>query len=259
MDTLVQDLPFDATRLRALHAASLGGEGVSMEPAMQLALDANFGSVARWREAFAASAKALGSGPGWVLLCFQPLEGTLVHQWATEPTPAVADGVPILALAKSEHSDHLQQGAAKGSDVQAFMAHIDWAAVYARYQHAVHAASEAHGTSLDDAAAARLVATALATGAAQAQGALVIDVRRAGVYAKAAATLPGAQWRDPALVGTWAADLPRERELLVYCVYGHEVGRATALRLHAAGLKARYLNGGIDGWQNAGRPVQAKT
>ena len=29
--------------------------------------------------------------------------------------------------------------------------------------------------------------------------------------------------------------------VVVYCVYGHEVGRATALRLRAAGLEAHFL------------------
>lgn len=41
-------------------------------------------------------------------------------------------------------------------------------------------------------------------------------------------------------------------------IYGHEVGRATALRLRAAGLQARYLRGGFDGWQAAGRAVEPK-
>jgi Fe-Mn family superoxide dismutase len=30
------------------------------------------------------------------------------------------------------------------------------------------------------------------------------------------------------------------------------------MRLRAQGLKARYLRGGIDGWQAAGRPLEAK-
>jgi superoxide dismutase, Fe-Mn family len=41
-------------------------------------------------------------------------------------------------------------------------------------------------------------------------------------------------------------------------VHGHEVSRATALRLRAAGLNARYLRGGIDSWQAAGRPIVDK-
>lgn len=64
--------------------------------------------------------------------------------------------------------------------------------------------------------------------------------------------IPGAHWRDPARVEQWAADV------LVYCIHGHEVGRATALRLRAAGRRARFLRGGIDDWKSAGRPVADK-
>ncbi|WP_254787183.1 rhodanese-like domain-containing protein [Variovorax sp. OV700] len=75
---------------------------------------------------------------------------------------------------------------------------------------------------------------------------------------KATTTLPGARWFDPAAVDSWAAQLPPDRELVVYCVYGHEVGHSTAMRLRAAGLNARSLRGGIDGWKAAGRPLEAK-
>ncbi len=208
-----------------------------MEPACTLALDANFGSVERWREAFTASAKASGGGAGQMLLVFQPRDGTLVNQWVTDPEHPLAGGAPILTLELRDPT-RLPDASAY---VDAFMADIDWAAVYSRYQHAVHAASEAHG------------ATAEAMG-----DALVIDVRRAGVFEQAGTVIPGAQWRDPAAVGSWAAELPTDRAVVVYCVYGHEVSRATALRLRAAGLHARYLRGGIHGWQADGRPTQIK-
>lgn len=227
--------------LHELYFASLGGDGQAMEPACALALSASFGSVERWREEFTACAKALGGGSGWMLLVFQPREGTLVNQWAADHTHTLAGGVPILALDMYEHAYHLDFGAAAGAYVDAFMAHIDWAAVYARYQHAVHAASEAHGATVEDIG-----------------DALVIDVRRAGVFEKADTVIPGARWRDPAAVGTWAAELPSDRAVVVYCVYGHEVSRATALRLRAAGLNARYLRGGIHGWQADGRPTDSK-
>jgi Fe-Mn family superoxide dismutase len=227
--------------LHELYFASLGGDGSTMEPAMRLALDANFGSFERWREEFVACAKALGGGSGWMLLVFQPREGTLVNQWAADHTHALAGGTPILALDMYEHAYHLDFGAAAAAYVDAFMGNIDWAGVYARYQAAVHAASEGFGSTQDDAA-----------------GALLLDVRRAGVYEQAATMIPGARWCDPASVGQWARDLPPDREVVVYCVYGHEVGRATALRLRAAGLNARYLRGGIDGWQSAGRPLTTK-
>jgi Fe-Mn family superoxide dismutase len=224
--------------LHELYFASLGGDGRTMEPAWAMALDANFGSVARWREEFVAMGKALGGGSGWVLLAFQPREGTLVNHWAADHTHALAGGVPILALDMYEHAYHLDHGAAAGAYVDAFMDNIDWAGVYARYQQAVHDASEPFGASQDEAA-----------------GTLVLDVRRAGVFEKATTMVDGAQWRDPADVARWAAEQPADRPLTVYCVYGHEVGRATALRLRAAGLDARFLRGGIDAWQAAGRAL----
>lgn len=227
--------------LHELYFGSLGGDGVTMEPAMKLALDANFSGVERWREEFVACAKALGGGSGWVLLVFQPREGTLVIQWAADHTHAVAGGVPILTLDMYEHAYHMDYGAAAGAYVDAFMDNIDWAAVYARYQRAVHAASEPIGAGQDELG-----------------DALLLDVRRAGVFEQARTMIPGSRWCDPGAVGTWSADLPAGSDVLVYCVYGHEVGRATAMRLRAAGLNARYLRGGIDGWQAAGRPLVDK-
>ena len=227
--------------LHELYFDSLGGDGRKLEPAWDLALKANFGSVERWRDEFVAMGKALGGGSGWVLLAFQPRDGTLVNQWAADHTHALAGGVPLLALDMYEHAYHIDFGASAGSYVDAFMDNIHWAAVYQRYQHAVHGASEAFGASQDEV-----------------QGALVLDVRRAGVYQGASTRLPGADWHDPSAVDSWAATLPADREVVVYCVYGHEVGRATAMRLRASGLRARYLRGGIDGWQAAGRSVEAK-
>ena len=228
--------------LHELYFASLGGGGQEMVPAMALALRASFGGVERWREEFVAMGKAQGGGSGWVLLTFQPREGRLLNQWAADHTHAVAGAVPILALDMYEHAYHMDFGAAAGAYVDAFMANIDWAAVYFRYQHAVHGASEP-----------------LSAGPADVGKALVIDVRRAAVFEQAATRLPGAQWRDPSEVSQWAAELPADRELIVYCVYGHEVGRSTAMQLRAAGLNARFLQGGIDGWQAAGLPLESKT
>ena len=105
----------------------------------------------------------------------------------------------------------------------------------------MHGASEPFAASQDDLATAQ-----------------VIDVRRAGMFDKAETLISGASWRDPAAVAAWAHDVPRDKEVVVYCVYGHEVARATVLRLRAQGVKARFPRGGIDAWQAAGRPVDPK-
>jgi Fe-Mn family superoxide dismutase len=228
--------------LHELYFASLGNGPQPMEPAWALALAANFGSGERWQAEFAACGKAQGGGSGWMLLAFQPREGTLVNQWAADHTHAIAGGVPLLALDMYEHAYHMDYGAAAAAYVDAFMGNIDWRAVYGRYQAAVHAASEPFACD--------------AAGIGDAQ---VIDVRRAAVFEQAETMIAGAARRDPQQVAAWSADLEPGRPVLVYCVYGHEVGRATALRLRAAGHDARFLRGGIAEWESAGRPVHTRS
>jgi superoxide dismutase, Fe-Mn family len=198
-----------------------------MPPPMELALCASFGSFAQWRDSFLAIGAAHGAEAGSVELVFIPGEGALRNRWAAGA--ASGHGNALLALPLPVEA---------GS----FVAGIAWPAVYERYQHAVHAASEPFAARQDDVG-----------------DALVLDVRRAGIFATAPTMLPGASWRDPAAVREWAGALPTGRELIVYCVYGHEVGRATALRLRARGLNARFLEGGIDAWQSAGRATVPNT
>ena len=90
------------------------------------------------------------------------------------------------------------------------------------------------------------------------QGATIFDVRRAAVFEAAVTVLPGAQWRDPAAVQQWSESLEQDQPIVLYCVYGHEVCRATALRLRSQGRNARFLRGGIDAWQKSGLPLVPK-
>ena len=87
---------------------------------------------------------------------------------------------------------------------------------------------------------------------------LVFDVRRAEIYAEAPDVIPSAVWRDPRNCGTWGRDLPKDREIAVYCVHGHEVSQGAAKALAALGHSVRYLAGGIEGYRAAGGRVTAK-
>lgn len=231
----VRPAPFDPASLRALYADDAGGEGRPMEPATRLALEAGFGSVERWRDGFVAAARAAGEGDGWALLVFGPRDGSLTNRSAVDAAGA-ADGVPLLALDVREHAR--RTGAEADRCAEAFVDGLDWARVHARYRAAVDAAT-----------------APLAAAHADVEGAVVLDVRRAGAFAQADTMLPGARWRDPALVARWAGDCAGDREVIVYCVHGHEVSRATALRLRAAGVNARFLAGGLEGWRAAGRAL----
>ena len=87
---------------------------------------------------------------------------------------------------------------------------------------------------------------------------LLLDVRRAAVFEQATHMLPGATWRDPAAIERWASELPRDREVIVYCVHGHAVSQAATARLREQCIRARYLSGGLEGWRTAGLPLVAR-
>ncbi|MES2105513.1 MAG: Fe-Mn family superoxide dismutase [Pseudomonadota bacterium] len=226
--------------LHELYFSSLGGDA-PMSPAMALAIAASFGSVERWRAEFVAMGKALGGGSGWVILSYLPRAGRLVNQWASDHTQCLALGSPILALDMYEHAYHVDYGSNAAAYVDSFMQNVDWKAVELRYAQAVHAASEGMGAPAE-----------------AAETALVLDVRRAGIFANADTMLPNAQWLDPECIDQWMHQLPRDKEILVYCIYGHEVGRNSTVRLRAHGFNAKFLEGGIDAWKSAGRPMEAK-
>ena len=89
-------------------------------------------------------------------------------------------------------------------------------------------------------------------------GAMLLDVRRKATFDAARQMLPGAVWRDPELLAQWLPGLVSGQALVVYCVFGHQVSRGLVLRLRAAGIDARFLRGGMDAWQQDGRPLVDK-
>ncbi|WP_370153316.1 chromate resistance protein ChrB domain-containing protein [Ferrovibrio sp.] len=86
----------------------------------------------------------------------------------------------------------------------------------------------------------------------------LIDVRREERYAEAADVIRGARRRQPDSLPLWAGSLPREADIVVYCVHGHEVSQGAAAGLLQRGFRARYLADGVEGWRAAGGPLQEK-
>lgn len=79
---------------------------------------------------------------------------------------------------------------------------------------------------------------------------LVIDVRRSQAFKAATEMIAGALRREPEAVGAWAKALPKASTVVVYCVHGHEVSQGVAQALIGCGIKAHYLEGGIEeGWK----------
>ena len=78
---------------------------------------------------------------------------------------------------------------------------------------------------------------------------LLLDVRRDAAFFKSPLMLAGAQRCKPEDVASFAALQP-SREVVAYCVYGHNVSGDAVTTLLAAGWDARRLAGGIAGGED---------
>lgn len=87
----------------------------------------------------------------------------------------------------------------------------------------------------------------------------LIDVRRVADRDASAEQLPGATWHNPEMLADWAATLPKDKEIVLYCVRGGSVSNGVVDALQAQGLNARFIEGGIEGWKAAGGVVAPRT
>ncbi len=81
--------------------------------------------------------------------------------------------------------------------------------------------------------------------------AILFDVRRKGDYDADRQVIPGAIWLDPERIAQWSVDLPKDREVVLYCVRGGSVSNAVVDRLREQGVNARFIEGGIEAWKGA--------
>jgi rhodanese-related sulfurtransferase len=87
---------------------------------------------------------------------------------------------------------------------------------------------------------------------------LVFDVRRESDYAASNETIPGALWKNPDKIDAWIGAVPRTLDVVIYCVRGGSVSNSVVDRLLAAGVKARFIEGGLEAYKAAGGKVAKK-
>ena len=85
----------------------------------------------------------------------------------------------------------------------------------------------------------------------------LLDVRRSSDYEADPNIIKGAVWRDPEKIGDWGGQIPKDHRTVVYCVKGGAVSRSVTDRLRGEGLNAVFLDGGLRGWIESGRPTNA--
>jgi len=235
--------------LHELYFINLGGDG-KLPAVVTAALETNFGGVHQWRREFAAAARALAGGSGWVVLNYSPYDGRLHNHIAIDHSHAMVGAVPILVLDMYEHAYHLEFGANAAAYVDAFMRVIEWATVAERLIGATGGGQRREADTeqtLPSISVEEL--RVLMQGERQVQ---VVDARPANYVSKDPDTMPRAVWRDPERVDEWCTELSPEAPVFVYCAYGFEVGCRVATVLRERGFDARYIRGGLAAWYGAG-------
>lgn len=89
-------------------------------------------------------------------------------------------------------------------------------------------------------------------------GVMLIDVRRKADLDADSSKLPNAIWHHPEQIEIWSAQLPRDKEVVLYCVRGGSVSNSVLDNLRGKGINARFIEGGIVAWKEAGGEVVAK-
>ncbi|MBO0759139.1 MAG: chromate resistance protein [Bradyrhizobiaceae bacterium] len=87
---------------------------------------------------------------------------------------------------------------------------------------------------------------------------VLVDVRREDEFGADEAMIIGAVRRSPETFAHRPYVLPKGRDVVVYCVHGHEVSQGVAGALQEAGTKAAYLEGGIADWKAQDLPTRRK-
>ena len=87
------------------------------------------------------------------------------------------------------------------------------------------------------------------------RGLVILDVRRKADYEAEKHLIPGAVWRDPEQIDSWSADIPKDREVVLYCVKGGSVSQSVTDRLRRQNVKAGYVKGGLKAWRESGGEV----
>jgi superoxide dismutase, Fe-Mn family len=251
--------------LHEIYFESLGGHGdnpptgLEKPPAgLTHALERDFGSVAAWHAEFTAMAKALAGGSGWVILAWSDRLGRLINTWAADHAHGLPAATPILALDMYEHAYHLDFGGKAGAYVDQIMANLNWERIGARYRLAIGEEGDEdkfflpYGAPAQDEARISAEELKAALENDDDRRPVLLDLCLPKDLPRRTDMLAGATMHAPAALPHWVEDLPRGRQIAVYCICGFQFSGTAVTELRRRGYDARALVGGITAWHAIG-------
>lgn len=236
--------------LHELHFASLGEEGGEelSDATLKQAIDASFGNVESWRADF--SSMATSSKRGWIILAWSKRFGRLINFHTTDGAPALIGAEPILVLDMGEHAFSTDFGSDREAYVSTFLQSVHWVRVAERFHQTLGAATVNEKPDPNQISIAELK-----TCLDKDSDILVLDVRHDDDCERYRNRIAGTEWHDSLDVAGWANDLPKDKPVVVYCMYGFWVSQKAAEELREYGVDARSLSGGVTAWRAMGYPT----
>jgi len=83
----------------------------------------------------------------------------------------------------------------------------------------------------------------------------LLDVRRKTDIEQSPPKITGARWQDPETIADWMDTVPKEQEVVVYCVKGGSVSQSVTAELKRQSCRVKFLEGGIKAWREGGGAV----
>jgi rhodanese-related sulfurtransferase len=83
----------------------------------------------------------------------------------------------------------------------------------------------------------------------------LLDVRRKNDFEQSPQKIAGACWRDPEAIVDWIDAVPKDQDVVVYCVKGGSVSQSVTAQLKQKACRVRFLEGGIKAWCEGGGEV----
>lgn len=192
-------------------------------------------------------AASQSSPSGCVVLAWCERFGRLQNVASNDVRRTPGGSVPILALDLREHIYASDFGMDQLAYVKTYLQNIHWERVAQTLQ-------SAQGTVRRDEVASRR--SEQIPGAEpqrmmenEKHAPLVLDIRYDDDGAWYTSQITRTNWRDLFKVADWAKEMPKDKPVVVYCMYGSWVSQKVAEELRAEGIDARSLEAGVNAWR----------
>ena len=214
----------------------------------------SFNSIENWFDEFSELSKSSSKGTDWIVLVWSERIGQLLNVPVDDKAILLFGLQPILALDVHQSAFEADFGKDKEKYSASFLQCIHWGRVSDRFDTVL----QSSGTTIVESTSESITVNELKKLSEQQNVApLVLDVRHSDDRERYRYRIMETESRDSFNVYSWSSDLPKDKPIVVYCMYGFWVSQDVATELRAQGYDARSLIGGINSWRAMGYEATA--